>query len=121
MDDQTAGTSRKRIRHAVWLLQAVVGAGGPDMATSRADARTALCIAQGVAMEDIDPSLGYDRSERAYRSVRASHVRNLREQPGSEYAARDARWAHAIWQRHRPDLAEGDDWIHAAQVRSDTA
>lgn len=118
MTTPTDGTSRKRIRHAVRVLQAVVGRGGPDMATSRADARTALCIAQGVAMEDIDPSLGYDRSERAYQNVRASHVRNLREQPGSEYAARDARWAHDLWMGHRPDLTEGDDWISAAGWKS---
>lgn len=114
MTEQTDTTSRRMVRRATGLLMAVVGQGGPDMRTSRADARIALCIARGTAMEDIDPASGYDRSDRAYRSVRASHVRNLTEQPGSDYAARDARWAYALWQGHRPDLTDGDDWFRAA-------
>jgi hypothetical protein len=112
-------TDRRKTARAVELLRHVVCEGGPDMATSRADARIALCIAKGVSLEDIDSSLGYDISDRAYHHVRASHVRNLREQPGSEYAERDARWGHALWLRHRPDLAEGDDWCAAAHRTGD--
>ena len=119
MIDQTDATSRRMIRRATALLMAVVGQGGPDMRTSRADARIALCIARGTAMEDIDPASGYDHSDRAYRSVRASHVRNLMEQPGSYYAARGALWAFALWQGHRPDLTEGDDWFIAAGWEAD--
>ena len=114
MNDQMNTTSRQMTRRATALLMAVVGQGGPDMRTSHADARIALCIARGTAMDDIDPASGSDRSERGYRSVRASHVRNLVEQPGSEYAARGALWAFALWQGHRSDLTEGDDWFRAA-------
>ncbi|WTW93656.1 hypothetical protein OG216_09820 [Streptomycetaceae bacterium NBC_01309] len=102
---------RKQIRRAVCRLMAVVGAGGPDMPTSRADARIALCIAKGVPLDDIDPGLGYDISEDAYQRVRASHVRNLEECQGSDFAVRYAREAHASWLRHRPDLAADDDWF----------
>lgn len=104
-------TDRKHISRAICRLRTVVAAAGPDMPTSRADARIALCIARGVPLDDIDPALGYDTSERAYQHVRSLHVRNLKEWPDSDQAVRYAREAHASWLRRRPDLAVDDDWF----------
>jgi hypothetical protein len=104
-------TNRKQICHAIGLLRQVVNAGGPDMPTSRADARIALCIASGVPLDDIDPALGYDISERAYQHVRSLYARELAEWPDSDEVVRYAKEAHASWQRHRPDLAADDDWF----------
>lgn len=110
---------RKQVRHAVWLLQRVVGLGGPDMATSRADARIALCIASGIPLEDIDASLGYNRSETSYHDIRGQHVARLREDADNPWYIRDAEAAYASWKRMRPDLTEGDDWFAMAQTTGD--
>lgn len=71
--------------------------------------RGELCRAQGVAEQDIS-SDGYDISQRAYQSVRASWVYNLTQMDGFKYVE-GAREAHAKWIERRPDLAEGDDWL----------
>ncbi|NUU20956.1 MAG: hypothetical protein HOV68_05480 [Streptomycetaceae bacterium] len=100
------------------LLFRVVGQGGPDMAASRADARIALCIERGVALDDIDPSLGYDHSERAYASVRGQHVDRLASRPGDCWVVRDALQAYFAWRRARPDLAGNDNWFADADRAS---
>ncbi|MFC1405814.1 MULTISPECIES: hypothetical protein [Streptacidiphilus] len=81
-----------------------------DRRTSMADARTALCIESGVALEDIDPATGYDHSERAYRRVRADWAQQVEQRGADWYIRRDVRWAYGIWLEARPDLATGDRW-----------
>jgi hypothetical protein len=107
-------TDRRRVNRAVALLRHVVCEGGPDMATSRADARIALCVSKGIPLEDIDPSLGYNRSEESYRMIRTQHVERLAGDPDNPWFARDMRNAYRAWSRMRPDLATGDDWFAAS-------
>jgi hypothetical protein len=89
-----------------------------DQQTSMADLRAAVCIEAGVAIGDISP-LGYDHSDRGYSSVRASWVRHI-GQWGITLFDEHAEEAFALWQKARPDLAEGDDWREAgAQAHKD--
>jgi hypothetical protein len=76
------------------------------------DARAALWLAKGVALEDIDPSTGHNWSAAAYEEARRSwraHV--VHTQPLSEYTRPWFEEAYAKWLAHRPDLAAGDDWL----------
>jgi hypothetical protein len=82
-----------------------------DRRTSLADARIALCVAQGTALDDIDPASGYSLSRESYERVRQSW-RNQTKQPGwSEAYRRDLEKAIAYWSEHRPKFTEGDDWL----------
>jgi hypothetical protein len=81
-----------------------------DRLTSMADARTALCIEQDTALDDIDPSSGYDHSDRAYHHVRASWEYQVGQHPVTDWTERNARWAYGTWLEARPDLATGDRW-----------
>ncbi|MEW2302021.1 hypothetical protein AB0958_18945 [Streptomyces sp. NPDC006655] len=86
-----------------------------DQRTSMADARTALCIESGVALEDIDPSTGYDLSRRGYDSARASWVSVVKYHGLTQgYIRPDLASAFAYWARVRPEFAAGDDWEAAA-------
>jgi hypothetical protein len=103
------------VQHACLRLMRLVGeGGGPDHATSVADARAAICLAGGVSPEDISP-LGYDHSVRAYRDVRASWIRLIEMDGWSEQFDRPRLdEVTAVWQAARPELAAGDDWVGAA-------
>jgi len=87
-----------------------------DQGTTMADARTALNLAAGVPIEMIS-SLGYDNTDAAYASVRASWVHHVeqfgREQLPPPALRDDLAWAHGLWLEARPDLAAGDDWLAA--------
>jgi hypothetical protein len=104
----TETADRKTRNAAAALLRHYAYGSHPDKATSMADARSALCLAQGVALEDIDSS-GYDRSERSYRSVRRSWV-GLIEQHGWDafYQGDALKRIFANWQRVRPERTSGD-------------
>jgi len=89
--------------------------GMADNRTSMADARTALCIESGTALEDIDPSSGHDYSRRSYDSVRASWVNLVKYHGLSEFYTRpDLARAFAKWAERRPEFTDGDDWEAAA-------
>jgi hypothetical protein len=98
-------------------------AGGPrptdpaalaDLMTSIADARTAVCLAAGVAPEFISAA-GFDISDRSYASVRRSWTRHIEQFGFSEqFDGPPLAAAHACWQASRPDLATGDDWLPEA-------
>ncbi|MFI2349683.1 hypothetical protein ACH492_22050 [Streptomyces sp. NPDC019443] len=82
-----------------------------DRMTSLADARIALCVAQGNALDDIDSASGYSLSRESYERVRQSW-RNQAKQPGwSEYLRPDLEKAIAYWSERRPEFTEGDDWL----------
>ncbi|WP_158920588.1 hypothetical protein [Streptomyces sp. NBRC 109706] len=100
--------AERATRRAIARLMAVAATPGPDRRTSLADARTALCLARGTAIADIDPATGYDYSDAAYETVRASwrtHAENWSE----DYDPPRYEAARAQWARHRPDLT--DDWL----------
>ncbi|MCP3755785.1 hypothetical protein [Streptomyces sp. TBY4] len=86
-----------------------------DRLTSMADARAGICIASGVAIEDIDPASGYDHSRRGYDRVRASWIDLIRQHGASEfYEIPDVAKVRARWAEKRPDFVEGDDWLTEA-------
>lgn len=98
------------LRHFAHSVQPSTDAERADKNTSMADARTALCFANGVALDDIDPATGYNISECAYQNVRRSWVGNIKEhgwagecRPESELPE-----VFAIWERRRPDLTADD-------------
>lgn len=87
----------------------------PDNCTSMADARIALCVARGVALDDIDPATGYNRSREAYDRCRESWVWNITQHGYSRvYEGDGLDRAVANWTVHRPDFIAGDDWLKAA-------
>jgi hypothetical protein len=82
-----------------------------DRKTSLADARIALCVAQGNSLDDIDPASGYSLSRKSYDRVRQSW-RNQAKQPGwNECLRPDLEKAIAFWSERRPEFTEGDDWL----------
>ncbi|GAA1065252.1 hypothetical protein GCM10009574_028650 [Streptomyces asiaticus] len=83
-----------------------------DRLGAMADARIALCIANGVAIDDIDPSGGYNLSRRAYDEARRSW-REMVEQHGFNELYDRPRYqkAYAFWAERRPEFAAGDDWL----------
>ncbi|MFI9205265.1 hypothetical protein [Streptomyces sp. NPDC053048] len=86
-----------------------------DRLTSMADARIAICIASGVAIEDIDPATGYDHSRRGYERVRASWIDLIRQHGASEFhELRDIEEVRALWAENRPEFVEDDDWVTEA-------
>ncbi|MEU5433851.1 hypothetical protein AB0G73_10800 [Streptomyces sp. NPDC020719] len=86
-----------------------------DRLTSMADARAAICLAAGVAIEDIDPASGYNHSRAAYDRARASWINLIRQHGASEFhEVRDIAWARELWAAKRPDFVQGDDWLTEA-------
>ncbi|MFG2847419.1 hypothetical protein ACGF12_30265 [Kitasatospora sp. NPDC048296] len=86
-----------------------------DRHTSMADARTAICLAAGVAIDDIDPASGYDLSHRAYRRARASWIDLIRQHGADEfYSLPNLAEARAYWAEKRPEFIVGDDWATEA-------
>lgn len=85
----------------------------PDAQTTLADLRAALCIASGVALDDIDPGLGYDMSRRSFDASRTAWEQGLfgldchRMRTGFERAT-------AYWQARRPEWMA--DWPHVEAV-----
>ncbi|WP_433513714.1 hypothetical protein ACQP2T_60890 [Nonomuraea sp. CA-143628] len=82
-----------------------------DRRTSMNDARTALCLAMGVAEKDIDPASGRDYSAEAYERVRASWQDYARHHGLSRFYDGPA-YQQAIdgWRARRPDLV-ADGWV----------
>lgn len=103
-------------RHAAAaLIRHYAESTDPDQRTSMADARIALNIARGVALDDIDPTTGYDYSRDAYDHCRQSWVWNIKQHGySSVYEGAGLARAIANWTAHRPDFIAGDDWLAAA-------
>lgn len=89
----------------------------PDQRTSMADARIALCLKLGVAMDDIDPASGYNHSRDAYDSVRASWIWHIEQHGFNDFYDREPlEKAFAAWTRHRPQFTAGDNWLAAGRA-----
>lgn len=88
-----------------------------DRRTSMCDARIGLCLAVGVAAEDIDPASGFDYSAESYASVRASW-RSLAEQHGFSrfYDGPAYEAVLSAWRARRPDLVVAN-WIEEKWMR----
>lgn len=83
-----------------------------DAHASLCDARAAACLANGVAVEDIDPATGYNISATAYETARESWREYVRSHGLDEWYMRPRfERAYGFWAAHRPDLAAGDDWL----------
>lgn len=106
-------------RDAAALIRAAANhASDPDLVvradarTSLYDARAALWLAKGVALEDIDPATGTNWSAAAYEEARRSwraHVAHT--EPLTEFTRPWFEKAYVNWLKRRPDLAAGDDWL----------
>lgn len=72
--------------------------------------RGELCRAQGVAEQDISAD-GYNISKDAYERSRSRWIEEITAPWVTDWHLDGARKAHARWAAHRPDLAEGDDWL----------
>lgn len=96
------------------LIRHYADSSDADQRTSMADARIALCLKQGVAMDDIDPSSGYNHSRPAYDRARASWVGLIEQHGFSEFYDREPmEKAYANWTAHRPQFTAGDEWLAA--------
>jgi len=83
-----------------------------DVRAALADARTALCIARGVALDEIDPASGHDLSRAAYENARASWRRHVAMHGFSDEYDRPAyEAAFDWWSARRPQYTGGDDWL----------
>ncbi|HET6633807.1 MAG TPA: hypothetical protein VFH77_02145 [Streptomyces sp.] len=108
------------VQHCVLRMQTLAWeASGPadsiaaaDARTSMDDARTALCVARGVPMDDIDPSSGHDLTRRSYESVRSTWQSHIRATGGlNEYTRPQFEDVLAYWRERRPEFVKGDDWL----------
>lgn len=82
-----------------------------DHATSMADARTALCIAQGIAFDDIHGT-GYNLTRDAYEASRQSWRNAVKGDGGlTEFTRPWYEEAVAYWTAQRPQFIDGDDWF----------
>lgn len=77
----------------------------------RAQLRRELCLARGVAPDDIDPDTGHDLSRRAFEQVRAEWRDLVRGSTWNDYLAADYRQARAQWEQRRPEWTAADAWI----------
>jgi hypothetical protein len=85
--------------------------------TSLADARIALCVAQGVAFDDIDPSSGRSMSHSSFKAVRHSWISSMRYHGfNDEYEREPLDKALAFWAERRPQYLDGDDWLAAGMI-----
>lgn len=92
-----------------------------DRMTSLADARIALCVAQGNSLDDIDPASGYSLSRESYEHVRQSW-RNQAKQPGWNECYRPGlEKAITFWSERRPEFTRGDDWLAGLVDRYESA
>jgi len=85
-----------------------------DRETSKADARAALCLANGVPPDDIDPATGLNVSRDAYQQARGSWVRFLSGHRLSDYVVRDCREAGRRWRELRPEWVAELPWPRPA-------
>ncbi|MWA08772.1 hypothetical protein [Streptomyces sp. BA2] len=84
---------------------------GVEQRTSMNDARTALCIALGRDLDDIDATSGHSLSRESYESVRQSWRWNVQMHGWSEWYERGLSEAQAWWRERRPEFVDGDDWL----------
>lgn len=96
-------------RKAGWTPEQIA-----DHGTSMADFRIALCIAQGNALDDIDPTTGYSMSRASCDATRHSWISFMKFQGfNPDYDQEPLNEAIAYWAERRPQFLAGDDWLAA--------
>lgn len=100
----------QRIMSIVLLHPASTPAERADRSTSLADARTALCLATGTALEDIHPAAGYDLSWDGYQHARKSWMDSTATTGWDWQIVRDCTRAGAYWARLRPEWVDRLPW-----------
>lgn len=104
-------TTRARLRMLRFIpSQSATPVERADLATSMTDARTALCLALGVPIEDIHPAAGWNLTYGAYERVRRSWVDLIEQQGWTSYTVRDCAEAGERWARLRPEYVEKLPW-----------
>lgn len=114
MTPERAAAQRMFNLSNAWTDKGLDPARDADMRTSMDDARTALCIARGVDLNDIDPATGHDYSRRAYESVRQSWLDLITTHGLTEHIEQQVREVRAMWAERRPEWVEGDPWLVAS-------
>lgn len=104
-------------RDPATLVRHYADSSDPDQRTSMSDARIALCLARGVAMDDIDPASGRDYSRATYDRCRRDWICQVKMHGFSDFYGDGARLADLIayWAKVRPDFTAGDDWLADAE------
>lgn len=110
MRDKVTTNARLRMMRLARQRDTLKTVEGVEQRTSMNDARTALCIAMGRDLDDIDPTSGHDLSHEAYEDVRASWRWNIQMHGWNEWMERNLDAAVAWWHERRPEFADGDDW-----------
>lgn len=88
-----------------------------DRRTSLADAQIALCVARGVALDDIDSFSGYSMSRSAYDAARHSWISLIKFHGfNDDYDQQPLDKALAWWAERRPQYLAGDDWLAAGMA-----
>lgn len=83
----------------------------PDRRTSLADARSAVCLARGVDVDDIDPASGHDLSFAAYKRVRQSWLTLVADDGGwTDWTRARCATAGERWRRRRPEYLDKLPW-----------
>ena len=86
-----------------------IGAG--DRWATLADCRTALVLAHGVDVADIDATTGHDLTRRAYEHARDSWLRLIADDGGwTWWTAEHCAAAGANWARKRPQYVADLPW-----------
>lgn len=81
-----------------------------DLATSMTDARTALCLALGVPIEDIHPAAGTNITFAAYERSRQSWLTLVADTGWTEWVATHCAKARERWAQVRPEYLEKLPW-----------
>ncbi|MFE3678740.1 hypothetical protein [Streptomyces griseus] len=101
--------SPREQREAGWTPEQIV-----DYRTSMADFRIALCLAQGNALDDIDPTTGYSTSRASYDNARTSWISFMKFHGfNPDYNQAPLNKAIAYWAERRPQYLAGNDWLAA--------
>lgn len=101
--------SPRKQREAGWTFEQIV-----DYRTSMADFRIALGLAQGRALDDIDPASGYSMSRASYDAARHSWISLMKFHGfNPDYDQEPLDKAIAYWAERRPQYLAGDDWLAA--------
>lgn len=100
-----------RLRQIPIVDRATDPVGAGDRWATLADCRTALVLARGVDIADIDPTTGHNISRAAYERSRESWLRLIADEGGwTSYTEQGCAEAGANWARRRPQYLADLPW-----------
>lgn len=120
MRDKTTKEAHLRMMRLARQRDTLKTVEGVEQRTSMNDARTALCVALGRNLDDIDPASGHDLSREAYENVRQSWRWNIQMHGWTEWFERGLNEVLTYWRERRPEFVEGDDWL-AGIIKEDAS